>query len=270
MLKKIVKKITPSPLLGILYQLYKLIIYRTSPKQTKPDKNLDCLAGMIAYNKFGGYCLPLNSIQRPALQATLRGVVWEQQTVEFMRENNSGGDIIHAGTYFGDFLPGLSQSCDHNAFIWAFEPNPQNHRCAEITCLINGLDNVNLHNAGLGQTDTLGVMNTIDSQGRSMGGSSTIIDDDSEMDAAFTQSVKIVSLDSVVPKSRHISLLQLDVEGYEKQALLGGMDIIKRCSPILILENPLPDSLWLEEHIFSLGYSVTGQVQGNSILQNLR
>ena len=73
-----------------------------------------------------------------------------------------------------------------------------------------------------------------------------------------------------VLKNRNISLLQLDIEGYEKQALLGGMDLIKRCAPILLLENPLPDTIWLEKHIFSLGYSVTGVVQGNSILQNLR
>ena len=153
MFKKIIKRITPSPVLNLLYELYKFLIYRTSPTQPKPGKGLDCLAGMIAYNKFGGYCLPLDSIQRPALQATLRGIVWEEQTVEFMRKNSRGGDIIHAGTYFGDFLPGLSQACDKGAVIWAFEPNPQNHRCAEITCLINGLLNVNLHNVGLGQSD---------------------------------------------------------------------------------------------------------------------
>jgi len=269
MLRKIVKKITPSPLLGILYQVYKLLIYRTNPKQTKPDIDLDCLAGMIAYNKFGGYCLPLNSIQRPALQATLRGVVWEEETVEFMRKNSSGGDIIHAGMYFGDFLPGLSQACDNDAIIWAFEPNPQNYQCAEITCLINRLQNVNLHNAGLGHTNKTGVMNTIDYQGRSMGGSSIIIDESSDIDAAYTETIKIVSLDSVIPKDRHISLIQLDIEGYEKQALLGGMNLIKRCNPILLLENPLPDSLWLEEHIYPLGYSVTGEVQGNSILKKL-
>ena len=225
---------------------------------------------MIAYNKYGGYCLPLNSIQRPALQATLRGVVWEKQTLEFMRENCRGVDIIHAGTYFGDFLPRLSGVCDNDAVIWAFEPNPINHHCAEITRLINKLDNVNLHNAGLGQSDTSGVLNTIDPQGRSMGGSSTIIDEDTEIDSAYIETIRIVSLDSVIPKNRNISLLQLDIEGYEKQALLGGMDLIKRCAPILLLENPLPDTIWLEKHIFSLGYSVTGVVQGNSILQNLR
>jgi len=253
-----------------MYVVYKLIVYRTTPKHAKPLVDVGCLSGMIAYNKFGGYCVPLTSIQRPALQATLRGLVWEEETVEFIRANSGGGDIIHAGTYFGDFLPALSQGCDADAVVWAFEPNPQNFLCAEITCLINKLDNVKLYNAGLGQSETSGVMNTIDSKGRSMGGSSTIIDKDSDIESAYTETIKIVSLDSLIPGDRHISLLQLDVEGYEKQVLLGGMDMIKRCSPILVLENPLPDSSWLEQNIFSLGYAVTGEVQGNSILQNQR
>lgn len=43
MLRKIVKKITPSPLLNLLYDIYRLIIFRTNPKQIKPNKDLNCL-----------------------------------------------------------------------------------------------------------------------------------------------------------------------------------------------------------------------------------
>ena len=266
-LKAFIKRFTPDLILRILYKLYKLIIYRTKAKKDYPFGDLDPLGCMIAYNKFGGYCLPLSSMHRPALQVTLRGMVWEQETLGFLQDNCSGGDIIHAGTYFGDFLPALSQSCDSDKTVWAFEPNLQNFRCAQITCLINKLDNVNLINAGLGEFDASVLMNTIDIKGRSMGGSSTIVNENTDIDSAKTETVKIVSLDSLIPKDRNISLLQLDIEGYEKQALLGAIDLIKRCSPILVLENPLPELSWLEENIFSLGYSVTGKVQGNSILQ---
>lgn len=269
MLKKLIKEVTPSPLLHLLYRLYKIAIFRTRPRRVVPDRALSSLRVMIAYNRFGGYCLPLNSIQRPALQAVMRGAVWEEETVEFMRHNCSGGDIVHAGTYFGDFLPGISGACEDDAIIWAFEPNSENYRCAEITCRINNLTNVKLFNAGLGQTDSRGVMNTVDVKGRSMGGSSTIVDSSSDLDFGQTETVQIVSLDAVVPDSRNVSLLQLDIEGYEKYALLGALNLIKRCSPILLLENPLPENEWLEEHIFPLGYSVVGEVQGNSVLRNV-
>ena len=111
-------------------------------------------------------------------------------------------------------------------------------------------------------------MNVIDDKGQNKGGSSTIIERDHDIDDAQTEIVDIVSLDSVIPEDRHIALLQLDIEGYEKKALLGGMDLIKRCSPIIVLENPVPDIAWLEANIFALGYSVQGEVQGNTIFTN--
>ena len=269
MFKTTLKKYCPPQLLRLLYKIYKLLIYRTKPKHTNPMLNSKSLGGVVAYNKFGGYFLPLQSIHRPASQATLRGIVWESETIDYLVKNCEGGDIIHAGTYFGDFLPALSQACDENNLIWAFEPNQENYRCAEITCLINKLDNVNLYNAGLGALNSSALINTLDSEGKSMGGSSKIIDKDSSIDSIHTEEIKMVSLDTIIPQERNISILQLDIEGYEKEALMGAMDILKRCHPTLLLENPLPDSSWLEQNILSLGYEFIKEVQGNSILKKL-
>ena len=269
MFKTIIKEYCPPQLLSLLYKIYKFLIYRTKPYHTKPISNSNSLGGVIAYNKFGGYFLPLQSMQRPALQATLRGIVWESDTIDYLTKNCKGGDVIHAGTYFGDFLPALSQACDEDTMIWAFEPNQENYRCAEITCLINKLDNVNLHNVGLGALNSSALMNTVDSDGKSMGGSSTIIENDSNLDLTHMEEVEIISLDTLIPEDRNISILQLDIEGYEKEALMGAMGILRRCHPTLVLENPLPDSAWLEKSILSMGYKIVKEVQGNSILQKL-
>ena len=87
------------------------------------------------------------------------------------------------------------------------------------------------------------------------------------MDSSYLEKVKIVSLDTIIPQERNISVLQLDIEGYEKEALMGAIDILKRCHPILLLENPLPDPTWLEQNILSLGYKFVKEVQGNSIFK---
>ena len=110
-------------------------------------------------------------------------------------------------------------------------------------------------------------MNTLDSEGKSLGGSSKVIESDSNMDSSYLEKVKIVSLDTIIPQERNISVLQLDIEGYEKEALIGAIDILKRCRPILLLENPLPDPTWLEQNILSLGYKFVKEVQGNSIFK---
>jgi len=49
--------------------------------------------------------------------------------------------------------------------------------------------------------------------------------------------IEIVAIDEVIPADHNISILQLDIEGYEEQALKGCLKTIKRNRPILILED---------------------------------
>jgi hypothetical protein len=109
---------------------------------------LDC---MIASNRYGEYCIPANSARRPAAQRVASGEVYEPQTIAYLTERCGRKDIVHAGSYFGDFLPALSAAIDEQALIWAFEPNLENHRCAQITMKLNIITNVRLHHAGLGR-----------------------------------------------------------------------------------------------------------------------
>ena len=49
--------------------------------------------------------------------------------------------------------------------------------------------------------------------------------------------IEIVAIDEVIPADRNISILQLDIEGYEEQVLKGCLKNIKKNRPILILED---------------------------------
>ena len=234
---------------------------------------LSALKCSIGYNKYGGYCLPESSLHRTAPRKILRGLVYEPQTLEFMRDNCGTGDIVHAGTYFGDFLPSLSQACSPEARIWAFEPNPENFRCAQITLLINDLINVTLHNAGLGdKKDTL-TMRTKDEEGRSLGGKSHIVSSE-EFNPALDEQVNIVTIDDIVDCDRQVSIIQLDVEDHEQAALAGAAQTIHRCLPIIIVEvrrdSELLDSEWFKQNILDLGYKLTGTLHGNSIFQHIK
>jgi FkbM family methyltransferase len=195
----------------------------------------------------------------------LFGDVWEPDTIEFMVKNAGQGDIVHAGAYFGDFLPALSQACVDGAKLWAFEPNPENYRCALITIEINNLKNVEIMNAGLGVYRSRFSMKIADESGRALGGASHMVGRSKKNNLEQIVEVDIYKLDDVVPLERQVSILQLDVEGFEKQALTGAMETIRRCKPILILEL-LPDNNWLSENIFSLGYQVSGKLHDNTIL----
>lgn len=265
-MKELVKKTLPTPLIRMAQKLINKSEQRKNPLVTQYSGDANSvLQCCIAYNKFGGYCIPLSSHHRPAARKILSGDVYEAETIEYIVTNCRDGDIIHAGTYFGDFLPALSRACSADAKVWAFEPNPENYRCALITKLINDLSNVELTNTGLGSEKGSFHMMVSDETGRSLGGGSRLVEvDDTKNNGQFI-SVEIFRIDDVVPLDRKIAILQLDVEGFEKSALLGAIETIKRNNPILILEN-LPEKDWLADNILQLGYKSVGKVCGNTIL----
>ena len=220
----------------------------------------------IAFNKYGAYCTPLSNQHRTLNQKILKGDVFEPETIKYMMEHAGEGDIVHAGTFFGDFLPALSRAIHKDGHIWAFEPNSENYRCAQITMILNGISNVHLINSGLGAKSSTAEMLINDNKGRGLGGSSKIVASGSEKTG--TESVKIVALDEVIPQDRRISILQLDVEGYEEQALKGAMKVIERCRPILILEDDhnVTRGTWFKDNILPLGYKISGKLHYNALV----
>ena len=242
---------------------------RVPDEQPLGDASRDVAEGVlrcrIAYNRYGGYCVPLSSQHRPAAQAVLGGGVYEPQTIEYLSARCGSGDIVHAGTYFGDFLPALSKSVADGACVWAFEPNEENYRCALITLAINDLHNVRMTHAALGAEGAAGELITTDAGGRALGGGSRLW---TEGPAAVDslQSVPLLALDDVIPTDRQVSIIHLDVEGYEERALMGALRTIERCRPTLVLET-VPERSWLAESILALGYRIGPKLHLNTVLK---
>lgn len=268
-MKSLIKSMIPKRVFPVAQRVY-WRLFDSSPRagllkeQYDPASTLKCI---VAYNKYGGYCVPESSRHRPAARRILSNDVYEPETIEFIISNCGNGDVVHAGTYFGDFLPALSSGAP-NAKVWAFEPNPENYRCASITLVINGITNVVLTNAGLGAKQECLLMKTADENGRSLGGASRIIASDLG-EVPGTDNVQIVAVDDVLGADRNVSIIQLDVEGHEKEALTGALKTIQRCLPIIILEvlptSTLLSSDWFSDSILSLGYHKTRDINGNSV-----
>ena len=233
----------------------------------------------IAYNKYGGFCIPLSSSHSQSAQAVLSGGVYEPETVEFLASHSGDGDIVHAGTYFGDFLPALSRSIAPDAKVWAFEPNKENYRCAFVTRYINNLRNVKLANMGLGYRRGFFTLMVSNAKGEALGGNSRILKWDKKAEcyrdynnvvitSDRTETIRVGKLDDVIPLDRMVSLIHLDVEGHEKQALIGALKTIQRCLPLIVIETvptTFPGKRWLARNILCHGYRKDGMVNNNTI-----
>ena len=238
----------------------------TSPDQDDydgPDERV--LRCVIAYNMYGGYALPRSSMHRPCAQAILAGMTWEPITVAALERFGRQGDLVHAGTFFGDMLPAASRACGPSGIVWACEPNHENFRCASMTIAINGLTNVRLHHGALGEKPGLGQLMVSSRAGVALGGGSRVVEPGSVPPETSYQ-VPFLRIDDLVPADRPVSLIQLDVERHERQALTGALATIRRCRPAIIVET-LPDDAWIAAHLTPLGYGQTGMVGPNALLE---
>lgn len=252
--------------MGIFNKLFAKKVEAKNNYDLIPEGLTEVLNVNVAYNKYGAYCLPVSSQHRTLNQKILKGQVFEPDTIAFMVENAKEGDIVHAGTFFGDFLPAISRGVSEKAKIWAFEPNPESYRCAQITMMLNDIQNVSFLQGGLGETPSKMNLTNKDKKGVRLGGSSTIGVQNKE--EGTTEQIDILSIDVSIPKDRIITILQLDVEGFEKQALMGALETIKRCKPILILEDDhgFTKSEWFRDNILSLNYKIAHKLHYNQVI----
>lgn len=247
-----------------LEALTSLSEYRLQPDAvTLPTDVPDCI---VAKNEHGTYCVPRSSLHRPVPQTIIASRVWESKTLNLLRGARPDGDIVHAGTFFGDFIPALARSRTAGARVWAFEPSRENYECARITIMLNGLENVVLNHAGLDASSGIALLATSDEGGLPLGGGSRLMQDPAHADGVSNEEVNLMAVDDVVSSDRQVAVVQLDVEGHEQQALAGAMSTIARCRPLIVLET-LPPEGWIAEHLAPLGYRVGEKVDANTVMR---
>lgn len=174
------------------------------------------------------YFLPAYALHRPACQAFAKGKYYEPDTHRIVAYILKAfpGNMVHAGTFFGDMLPSFSRSCGIVGKVYAFEPLLENYVLARLTVDRNNLGNVLLFNSGLG--DQLAPCRISRGSTVHSGGASSVSE---KGDTTST----IVTIDSL--SLTQLSILQLDVEGFELPALHGASRTVLAHRPLVLLED---------------------------------
>jgi FkbM family methyltransferase len=176
------------------------------------------------------YFIPEYAKHRPACRAFLENKYYEPLThhliVHLLKEYP--GNLLHAGTFFGDMLPDFSRACRPDGKVYAFEPLLENYVLARLTVDHNHLDNVALFNSALGEQLAPCRISRGNNSGLHAGGASKVAQ---EGDLSST----MVTVDSL--NLTQLSILQLDVEGHELPALRGAKQTITTHRPIIMLED---------------------------------
>lgn len=182
----------------------------------------------------------------------LAGRHYEPMTHDLVRDllRERPGDLVHAGTFFGDMLPSFSRSCP--GIVYAFEPVLENYLLARLCIEVNNLSNVLLWHAGLGRSLSMAHVDTGEEAGVHNGGASQI--------GSRGQNTSLLPLDAF--GLTDVSVLHLDVEGYELEALNGAAKTIASCGPTILVED---NSRNCAPFLTALDYKPVGQVPGLTI-----
>jgi len=216
---------------------------------------------LIAETKWGKFAIPESAKDRWPSRVVLDGCRWEPKTTQAVCDAAArGGDVVHAGAFFGDALPALSAAVADGFRVYAFEPNPENYEAALQTVKLNGLKNVWLEQRALGCGLETIRLRTNSAEGEPLGPVSRV--------AADGVKVEMVTIDSVVG-DRRVAVIHLDVEGWELPALDGAGRTVNRCLPTLVTEawrGPEPVLRWCADAVIGATYRVTKEIEGNVIL----
>ena len=207
-----------------------------------------------AENKYGKFFIPAAAKQRPCSQKIIRGEVWEQATINVIEQYANDQNIVHCGAFFGDMLPALSTMTSKT--VYTFEPNPISFKAASKTIEANNLSNVKIQNVGLGEKKDV-----LPFDGRpSIGGTSRF------RQGGYSKEdiqVRTIALDDVIEEP--VSVIHLDVEGFEIFALMGAWGILTESQPVLVLEYTKYTSHPFWKKILDLGYKNVGRCDHNHI-----
>lgn len=173
-----------------------------------------------------------NSNDTIRLKSLLSGDFYEPVLLRHVLDNYTGGAVLDVGANVGNhsvfFAHYLQDKPDFS--LDAFEPEASAHRFLSEN-LANNVSSprISVHNLAVGSTS--GSVDLNSGSSNNLGAAKVIR---SSHDS--TLKIEMKSLDEIIPPSKKVSIIKMDIEGFEPNALIGGQRILSDNSPILYIE----------------------------------
>lgn len=141
--------------------------------------------------------------------------------------------IIDVGANIGYLSLNFAMRCPQG-IVYAFEPDSETFRKLSENVQLNSFNNIHVFKTAVGAHTGTGELYKIY---ESNPGANRILHD-RPPGHALSETVSIATLDDYDTQERFgdVSLIKIDVEGFELFVLQGARNLIKRCKPILFVE----------------------------------
>ena len=181
---------------------------------------------------------------------------WSEAEVSLLKQllaNNE--NIIEVGSNIGTHTIPLAKQVLKGGFVYAIEPQYQNHKLLLDNIKDNELNNIKVLKIAVSSKEGEAYMNTFDENIPSNYGDSKIF----SLNFKNAESVPVKTLDQLfydnVKEKKSIKLIKCDAQGQELNIIQGSRKIIDKYKPYLYLENDdINTSKVLIEKIKHMGY----------------
>lgn len=186
-----------------------------------------------------------------------RGEKWEPFLHDiFEKYVTKDSIVLEGGSHIGSHTVKLAQLAKE---VISFEPLEESFTLLQENIKLNNLHNVIVNKAGL--SDKVSTTSFAYVNPGNIGGAVL---------ADAGDDVLLTTIDSLGLDK--LDFIKLDIEGYEKQALLGGLETIKRCKPVITVEcwdvypNASLEHATSEfQFLLDIGYTIT-QIEHHDFL----
>ena len=171
---------------------------------------------------------------------------YEQDMLFFIRDNYSGGTFIDVGSSIGNHSIYFTKIADE---VHSFEPLIESCDMHLRTIELNGIKNNYVYNMALGEKEEDATVKKLEDDNI---GNNVVTKDDG-------QRIKIKTLDSF--NFSNVTLMKIDVQGYEFNVLKGAIETIKKYKPGLFIEIETEDRLKeIGDFLSAFGYELYNKV----------
>lgn len=141
-------------------------------------------------------------------------------------------NVIDIGAFVGTNTIKMAKKAKH---VYAFEPFYKTFELLNKNISINDISNVSCYNIAIGNEHKI-----IDKMWYPIDitnfGCMRINKDNTLINHSIDINVNMIKLDDLII-NEPVNLIKIDVEGCEEEVLQGGINLIKKCKPIIIIEN---------------------------------
>lgn len=180
-----------------------------------------------------------NTLENEIIQTGSFEKVIQTLFKNIIKDNNVVFDV---GANVGVHATLFSKLVGNNGKVYAFEPVRHNIKRLNMNLRLNGVQNVNIIDKGVGDKNTIQTMNVFKEDSPNLAVSSFIdydyIQKEFENGLVEKEEFEIVTLDSFVEENtiNQVDFLKIDVEGFEYYVLSGAKEIIRKYKPTILFE----------------------------------